>query len=149
GFAEGTTKGVVVPSTSSFFTGPRDKGSMLSLISQHESKNQNVNNYKYKGGQPSWNAELGKMVKHTASGYYQITDTNWRQYAPQAGISLSQYPRAISAPRELQAKVAELLLNNSKGIRNWSDYNPDLRAALGKMGSSTYDFAPPTSPPMQ
>lgn len=42
----------------------------------------------------------------TASGAYQITNGTWRQFAPQTGVSLSQYPTASSAPLNVQTQVA-------------------------------------------
>lgn len=92
----------------------------IDLAEQYESGKKNVLNYLYD-------------PKHTAGGYWQITDTNWKQYAPKVGIDTKKYPTAVSLDDEKQQrKVAEYILNNTpKGIRNWTDYNPKLRAALG------------------
>lgn len=105
----------------------------LSLISQYESNNQNVPNYRFGPG-------------YTAQGYYQITNTNWSQIAPLVGIDTSLYPNAMSAPQDLQAKVAAYLLTQTPaGISNWAAYNPQLATALNQSGLQTsgqvVDFA--------
>lgn len=91
----------------------------LDLAKKYESGGKNILNYLY---DPT----------HTAGGYWQITDTNWRAYAPKVGIDINKYPTAISMKdEEQQRKVADYILNNTpKGIRNWTDYNPKLKAAL-------------------
>jgi len=40
-----------------------------------------------------------------AQGYLQITTGTWREFGAKAGIDLSRYPNALSAPPEVQAKV--------------------------------------------
>ena len=107
----------------------------LNLISQYESANQNVPNYKYGPG-------------FTAQGYYQITNTNWTNIAPQLGIDLSQYPTAMSAPQNVQAQVATYLLTQTPGgISNWSNYNPQLMAALNAGGLQTSGAVTPSNAP--
>lgn len=97
----------------------------LDLISQYESNNRNVPNYKFGPG-------------FTAQGYYQITNTNWLNIAPQLGIDTSQYPNAMSAPQDVQAQVANYLLTQTPaGISNWSNYNPQLASALSAAGMQT------------
>jgi len=41
-----------------------------------------------------------------SQGYFQITTPTWSDFAPKAGVNLSQYPNAMSAPRDVQARVA-------------------------------------------
>jgi hypothetical protein len=41
-----------------------------------------------------------------ASGYFQIIGATWRRYAEKAGVDLNQYPTPMSAPYDVQAKVA-------------------------------------------
>ena len=97
----------------------------LNLIAQYESNNQNIPNYAY---DPT----------HTAQGYYQITNQNWQSIAPVLGIDLNQYPTAMSAPQSVQAQVATYLLTQTPGgISNWSNYNPQLMAALQSAGFQT------------
>lgn len=71
----------------------------------------------------------------TASGFWQITNTNWRNLAPDLGIDLAKYPTAMSAPRELQAKVGRALFEADQarggtGFGDWAPYNRALAAAL-------------------
>jgi hypothetical protein len=97
----------------------------LAMISQYESGNRNIPNYKYGPG-------------FTAQGYYQITNTNWQNIAPILGIDTNQYPTAMSAPQDVQAQVATYLLTQTPaGISNWSNYNPQLQAALSSAGMQT------------
>ena len=65
----------------------------LGIISQRESGNRNIRNYKYGPG-------------FTASGYFQITNPTWQRWAKAAGIDLSRYPTAESAPYEVQRQAA-------------------------------------------
>jgi hypothetical protein len=44
-----------------------------------------------------------------ASGLYQITSGTWAEFAPQAGVDLSQYPTAGQAPTDVQGQVAGLI----------------------------------------
>lgn len=89
-------------------------------IRQYESGDQNIPNYMYDD-------------EHTAQGYYQITNTNWRAYAPKVGIDLDEHPTAMHADEPTQRKVADYLLNHTPmGERNWTDFNPKLRAALAR-----------------
>jgi hypothetical protein len=44
-----------------------------------------------------------------AEGFYQITGPTWQDFAPRAGIDLKQYPSAISAPYDVQSKVADAI----------------------------------------
>jgi hypothetical protein len=100
---------------------------VLGLISQYESGNKNVMNY------------IGDST-HTAQGYFQLTNTNWKNLAPGLGVDLSQYPNAMSAPYDVQAKVAGQLLNGPQagaGIQNWANFNPSLNSALSANGLPT------------
>lgn len=95
-----------------------DSDSALALISKYESGDRNVPNYRFDPG-------------HTAQGYYQITNTNWRSYGPRAGVDLKQHPSAMAAPREVQASVAKLM-HKEQGFAPWAPFNPRLKAALGR-----------------
>jgi hypothetical protein len=87
----------------------------LALAQHHESKGRNVPNYRFDPG-------------HTAQGYYQITNTNWRNLAPKLGITA---PSAMAATKEEQTRVALALLRES-GQGNWTRYNAALRGAIGR-----------------
>lgn len=92
-----------------------DERNSLGLILKYESGGRNAPNYRFDRG-------------HTAQGYYQITNTNWRRIAPKLGITA---PDAMSATLEEQTRVAHYLLRKS-GIQNWSDFNRPLRGALSR-----------------
>jgi len=92
--------------------------STLDLIQRDESPGGNVRNFRYD-------------PQHTAQGYFQITNTTWRETAPKAGVDLSQYPNAMSAPYDVQRSVAAQLLKD-RGTQPWSDFNPKLAADLGR-----------------
>jgi hypothetical protein len=92
----------------------------LALIEHYESGGRNVMNYI----NDAW---------HTAGGYWQITNTTWRYAAPGAGVDLTQYPIAISAPREVQHSVAIALFDRF-GVLPWAPFNPRLAEAVGYSG---------------
>jgi hypothetical protein len=77
----------------------------LDIIERRESGGKNVPNYKYGPG-------------FSASGYYQMINSTWRRWAKAAGVDVSQYPRAIDAPREVQRAVAEHGFK-TEGFRPW------------------------------
>jgi len=77
----------------------------LDIIEQRESGGKNVPNYKYGPG-------------FTASGHYQMINATWRRWARDAGIDVSQYPTAMSAPKEVQRAVAEHGFK-TEGFRPW------------------------------
>jgi hypothetical protein len=106
-----------------------NSSSILPLISQYESSNRNVLNASGPGGTPA----------STASGYYQITNGTWRDIAPQAGVSLAQYPTAMSAPQDVQTKVASLLYQQ-RGIAPWAS-DTRLLAAIGQGSLAQADSA--------
>lgn len=96
--------------------------STLNLIEQDESGGRNIPNYRY---DPT----------HTAQGNFQITNSTWRDTAPNAGVNLSQYPTAMSAPYPVQRQVAGELLNE-RGTQPWADFNPQLKRDLAKRGGT-------------
>jgi hypothetical protein len=73
----------------------------------------------------------------TASGYWQITNTTWRAYAPQAGVDVRQYPTAMSAPYDVQRNVAGTIYEQ-RGFRDWAPYNSAIRADLARNGAGAY-----------
>lgn len=66
---------------------------------------------------------------HTAQGQYQITNSTWKDWAPQVGVDLGKYPNAMSAPPEVQEQVARWGYENH-GWSPWAPFNPRLTAAL-------------------
>lgn len=87
----------------------------LGLVLKYESGNKNVPNY------------INDKT-HTAQGYYQLTNTNWRDIAPKLGITA---PTAMAATKEEQTRVALALLRQS-GEGNWTNWNPQLREAVNR-----------------
>lgn len=81
----------------------------LAAIMTAESGGRNVYNYMYNTN-PNY---------YTASGYYQIVNSTWKQGAQWAGVDTSQYPTAISAPYEVQTQVANALIDH-QGLQPWS-----------------------------
>jgi hypothetical protein len=84
-----------------------------------------------------------------AEGYYQITAPTWQDFAPRAGVDLTQYPSAIHAPYEIQSKVADLIPMGRWGPRT----QQILAAKFGQldprqpMGAFAQRFGPgPGSP---
>ena len=41
-----------------------------------------------------------------SQGFFQINTPTWGDFAPKAGVDLTKYPNAMSAPRDVQARVA-------------------------------------------
>jgi hypothetical protein len=71
----------------------------------------------------------------SASGYYQITNSTWRDTAPKAGVDTGKYPTAMSAPRDVQKQVAQELYRQ-RGAQPWADFNPAVARALNYAGAS-------------
>jgi hypothetical protein len=80
---------------------PRIMSALLN-VGWNESRMRNVRNYRYDD-------------THTANGYYQITDTNWRHYAPKIGISAKT---AMDASFEDQTRVAAAMVREN-GLKPW------------------------------
>jgi len=114
-------------------------GDPLALIEKYESGGRNVmQGIVPPGG--GYNPSVGRVTgPSTAQGYYQITNTTWRDAAPKAGVDLAQFPTAMSAPKEVQAKVAQALYNE-RGFQPWAPYNPKLAQAIS--GQSVSPGAP-------
>lgn len=92
----------------------------LGLVAQDESGGRNVPNFKYGDG------------RHTAGGYWQITDTNWRAYAPLVDIDIQKRPNALSATPDEQGQVAGIM-RAKLGCLPWVPYNARLRADLASL----------------
>lgn len=108
----------------------------LPLINQYESGNRNILTQIFAApGQPP----------NTASGYYQITNSTWQQYAARVP-GASQYDTAMSAPESVQTQVATALYND-QGIKPWESNVALMQALSSGQGvpSSTTGGAVPTS----
>jgi hypothetical protein len=104
----------------------------LDLVQQHESRGRNIMQGVL-GPNGGYNPSTGTVTgPSTAQGYFQITNTTWKSFAPDAGVDLSQYPTAMSAPYDVQRQVARTIATTS-GTQHWMDYNAALRfAAVGE-----------------
>lgn len=96
-------------------------GNLLSSIERFESNGRNVLNYRFQ--------EDPNM--YTASGYYQITNSTWKDIAKAAGIDLDKYPTAMSAPKSVQAKAADALIDQ-RGLQPWSMNNRLMAHFMGQ-----------------
>lgn len=106
------------------------------LIKQYESHGGQNIEQQVLGPKGGYNPSTGTVTgPSSASGPYQMLDPTWRSAAKAAGIDASQYPRAISAPVELQEKAARGLYER-EGFRPWAPYNKNLAAAIGRSGST-------------
>ena len=79
-------------------------GPATSIVSRIESGNRNVRQFI---------PGLGHVGP--ASGYVQIEDATWRDFAPQAGVNVTRYPTAMRAPAQVQAAVAARI-----PLRRWA-----------------------------
>lgn len=104
----------------------------LDLTKQEESGGRNIEQGIVPPG-GGFNPSVGRVTgPSTASGFYQITDTTWREFrggVPEAG----RYARAIDAPEPVQRAVARHIATTS-GVQHWTDYNKALRAAVVQGG---------------
>ncbi len=95
----------------------------------------------------------------TASGLYGFINNTWQLYAPTAGIDISQYPTAASAPASVQTQVAAITpISNwtcpgcDVGFTNALNANPALASSTPTTdfstvtggGNSSLSFADPT-----
>lgn len=106
----GATGGGGLPNVDNMTQAERN---FLGLVLKYESGNRNIPNY------------INDRT-HTAQGYFQLTNTNWRNLAPKLGITA---PDAMSATKEEQTRVALALLRQS-GQGNWTNFNVPLRGAV-------------------
>lgn len=115
---------VLVPDSVAMTDVERQK---LGLIQRFESQGRNVPNY------------INDRM-HTAQGYYQITNSNWRRLAPGLGIHT---PNAMASSREDQTRVALRLLRNRPDMGDWT---PKARNAFQR-GERYHHPAPASVPP--
>lgn len=102
----------------------------LGLIMKYESGGRNVMNRVGVGEGLGPTTPFG----HTAQGYFQMLNSNWRKIAPGLGIKT---PNAMASTLEEQTRVALALLRSGRGqrgggVENWANYNPSLRAAISR-----------------
>jgi hypothetical protein len=76
-------------------------------------------------------------TRSSASGLYGYLDSTWRTYAPQAGVDVSQYPRAYMAPASVQTQVAAITPTS-----NWTCPGCNARADQLAMNSANVTGTP-------
>ena len=86
-----------------------------------------------------------------AQGYFQITTGTWREFAQKAGIDLGRYPNALSAPYDVQARVANVIpfkrwdestVAAARAAGRRVDPNATFGENLAMNGESFADFSP-------
>jgi hypothetical protein len=119
-------------------------GDPLDLIAKFESGGRNI----MQGVVPTgggYNPSVGRVTgPSTAQGPWQITNTTWRGAAPKAGVDVTQYPTAMSAPVEIQRRVAQQLYND-EGFKPWAPYNSRLAAAIPNWTPSAASAGSPSA----
>lgn len=112
-----------------------DKDKFLDAVVQPESGNQNVvTSLKNPDGSPG-----------TASGFWQITNGTWREFAPKAGVDLSQYPTAVSAPKAVQRAVAGAVYDG-QGPGAWDTFNKGKVPGFSPNGANAVAGGTNTAP---
>ena len=87
---------------------PGGGGSFLGALAQIESGDKNIVSGVDTDSQGRTAAQGGN-ASEISQGHFQIQTATWRDFAKQAGVDVSQYPNAMSAPREIQAQVASVI----------------------------------------
>ncbi len=83
----------------------------------------------------------------TSSGLYGFLNGTWSRWAPQAGVSLSQYPTAASAPASVQTAVFYKDFN-TQGFADWTCAGCDARATAAiQAAGGTSAFAQGSTSP--
>jgi hypothetical protein len=114
--------------------------SPMDLVAQVESGNRNI---------PQAIHDKNTDRGTPAGGYFQIIDPTWQRYAGAAGVDAKQYPNAMSAPRDVQAKVAGAIPVNQWGPNTVAALktqypNLDTSQTLGAVQSAALAGAPAT-----
>ena len=105
--------------------------SPMDLVANLESGNTNI-----KQGIVDANTARGTP----AGGYFQIIDPTWRSYAAAAGVDVNQYPTAMSAPRDIQARVASVIPINQWGRTPSTRSRPNFPVStLANAGRASID----------
>jgi hypothetical protein len=108
---------------------PPSSNSFMDRVAQIESANSNI----FSGTDPD---VAGPGTK--SQGYWQINTPTWRDFASAAGVDVSKYPNAMSAPRDVQEKVASVIPLGRFGPRTQTmlrqEYGPlDRHSTLGRL----------------
>jgi hypothetical protein len=98
----------------------------------------------------------GGNADEISQGNFQIQTATWRDFAKQAGVDTDQFPTAMSAPRDVQARVASVIPLSRFGPRTQTmlrqQFGPlDAGQTIGALGAALAPKAPPgqaTAPTM-
>ena len=106
-------------------------GGFMDALAQIESGNRNI----YSGVDKDYPGQPNSR----SQGYFQIDTPTWERFAAQAGVDLSKYPNAMSAPRDVQAQVAALIPLSRFGPRTRNmlqrQFGPlNTRSLVGQLG---------------
>jgi hypothetical protein len=140
--ATANTASLSPPSRPASMTPGVTLNSPMDLVAQVESGNRNI---------PQAIRDKNSEAGTPAGGYFQIIDPTWRRYAGAAGVDVGQYPNAMSAPRDIQAKVAGAIPVNQWGpntVAALKAQNPniDTSQTLGAVQSAAVGGAASASP---
>ena len=102
-WADGDTTG-----TAGATNGGGGDGSFLGALAKIESGDSNIVSQTDKDSKGLTVAQGGN-ASEISQGHFQIQTATWRDFAKQAGVDVNQYPNAMSAPREVQARVASVI----------------------------------------
>ena len=89
-------------------TGAGGGGSFMDALASIESGDKNIVSGTDKDSQGRTLAQGGN-ASEISQGNFQIQTATWRDFAKQAGVDVNQYPNAMSAPRDVQARVASVI----------------------------------------
>ena len=127
-------------------------GSFLDTLASVESGDKNIVSNTDKDSNGLTLAQGGNPAE-ISQGHFQIQTATWRDFAKQAGVDTNQYPNAMSAPRDVQARVASVIPFNRFGPRTQtlmaSRFGPlDTSQTVGTLaGAPALTFNPDTAGP--
>lgn len=120
------TQGASQPPARASTGGGIGREAALDAIMNFESGGRNIPQ-QVVGPNGGFNPSTGTVTgPSSAQGYFQMIDPTWRRAAELAGVDTKQYPTAMSAPYEIQRKVAGALYDKN-GFADWAPYNAKLR----------------------
>ena len=127
-------------------------GSFLDNLASIESGDQNIVSGTDKDSKGLTLAQGGNPAE-ISQGHFQINTPTWHDFAGQAGVDVNQYPNAMSAPRDVQARVASVIPFSRFGPRTQtlmrSRFGPlDSSQTVGTLaGTPALTFNPDTAGP--
>ena len=107
-WADGDTTGTTGTTGANGTAVPGGGGSFLGALAQIESGDKNIVSGTDTDSKGLTLAQGGN-ASEISQGHFQIQTATWKDFAPRAGVDVSKYPNAMSAPREVQAQVASVI----------------------------------------